>query len=148
MPGYTALPTKNPGDLLTSALWNTYLQGNADSGFERPIAEVELASPAASVVFSSIPQTFAHLKVIWRARSALAATNDNVDMRFNGLSASAYYAAPPAAVASAAVVGIAPAASATANVFGGGTLWVTDYTQSASYMTWHSLWGSVYVTGT
>ena len=89
MAGYAALPTKNPGDLLTSALWNTYLQGNADSGFMRMIGDTTLGGSVASIVFSSIPSTFAHLLVVCSLLSDQAA-DQQLWMRLNG-DTSAHY---------------------------------------------------------
>src|SRR5437879_836374 len=88
---YTALPTKNPGDLLTSTLWNTYLQGNADSGFRRMLADTTLGVAAATIDFLSIPATFAHLLLELYGRGDTALTAANVNIRFNGDSAANYH---------------------------------------------------------
>lgn len=87
---YTALPTKNPGDLLTSALWNTYLKGNADSGFMRMIADTTLGASAATVDFTSIPATFAHLMLVGLARGDTAAVTTSILLRFNGDAGASY----------------------------------------------------------
>jgi hypothetical protein len=87
---YVALPTKNPGDILTSALWNTYLQGNADSGFARKLADTTLAAAAASIDFASIPATFAHLLLICYLRGDTAAVSFDAMLRVNGDSGANY----------------------------------------------------------
>jgi hypothetical protein len=121
---YTALPTKNPGDLLTSALWNTYLQGNADSGFLRMLADTTLIATAASVTFASIPATFAHLLGVFYARTTSATTTDDfVNAQFNGDTAANYdretLTASTAAVSASETFGITSASIGTA-VGGGG----------------------------
>jgi hypothetical protein len=87
---YIALPTKNPGDVLTSALWNTYLQGNADSGFMRKLADSTLTVAASSFDFTSIPATFAHLMLVLYLRGDAAATNVDAVIRFNADSGANY----------------------------------------------------------
>src|SRR5262245_36617416 len=47
------------------------------------IADVVLASAAAQIDFTSIPQTYLHLKVIFQGRSDAAGTDQNLQMRFN-----------------------------------------------------------------
>ncbi len=123
--GYAALPTKNPGDTLTSALWNTYLQGNADSGFMRMLADTTLGVAAASIDFTSIPQTFAHLMLALYGRGDTAVVNQFVRIRFNNDSGANYdyqeiHAAAAAVTASeglaqtSAVAGVCPGAPPTA----------------------------------
>jgi hypothetical protein len=90
VPGYAALPTKNPGDVLTSALWNTYLQGNADSGFMRMLADSTLSGAAASIDFTSIPSTFAHLMLVAYLRGDNAAALISALLRANNDSAANY----------------------------------------------------------
>lgn len=130
MTGFVALPTKNPGDVLTSALWNTYLQGNADSGFMRMLADSTLIGSAASFDFTSIPATFAHLLLVVYARSDTAAVSDSVIARFNGDTGANYDYQTAAAVATAvtaqevfAATGVTlaggmPGGTAGANLFG------------------------------
>jgi hypothetical protein len=142
--GYTALPTKNPGDILTSALWNTYLQGNADSGFMRMLADTTLGGAAAQIDFASIPATFAHLMLILYPRGDAAAVSTGLIARFNGDAGANYdwqLMQGQAAVASAAE-GIAatgifstavPAASAVGNAFGIYEMLIPHYTNTASF---------------
>jgi hypothetical protein len=88
---YTALPTKNPGDLLTAALWNTYLQGNADSGFMRLLGRSVLAAPLGSITFTGIPATFGDLELSMYSRTTSGtATSDVVAVQFNGDSGADY----------------------------------------------------------
>lgn len=137
MSGYTALPTKNPGDLLTSALWNTYLQGNADSGFCRKIADSTLGSPAATVDFTSLPATFAHLMVVIHARGDQAATQTSLNLRLNGDSGAHYDwfseftgSAGSSSAASSGQIGFITAASSPSNRFSPYVLWVPHYAQA------------------
>lgn len=129
---YTALPTKSPGDLLTSALWNTYLQGNADSGFMRMIADTTLGSPAATVDFTSIPQTFAHLLMVCVARTSSAtAGGDLYGIRINGDTGTNYDYVDPGGgtgtgATSAKICG-AVGGGATANLFATAIVWIPYY---------------------
>jgi hypothetical protein len=142
--GYTALPTKNPGDVLTSALWNTYLQGNADSGFMRMLADTTLGSPAASIDFTSIPQTFAHLRLVLSARDTGAVTLARPIIRFNGDTAANYAAhwienllGVATANSSGVTTGLtctqASGASATASLYGVNAIDIPDYRGTTAY---------------
>ena len=146
MAGYTALPTKNPGDLLTSALWNTYLQGNADSGFMRMLADTTLVATAAIVTLASIPQTFAHLLLVCYGRSTAAATSDSLALQFNGDTAANYdyqVASTSAGAASGSEVfattsiqvGLVPGSTAPANAFGTTAIYIPHYTGSTNNKT-------------
>lgn len=83
MAGYLVPPTKNPGDVLTSALWNSYIRDNLDFGMVRPIADILLGAPAALIDFTSIPATFAHLRVVCSLRGDTAVTGLATNVRFN-----------------------------------------------------------------
>lgn len=66
-----------------------YLMSNA----VQPISKQTLVSPAAAVTFSNIPQTYSHLLLISRAKSASTATNfisDNLALQFNGVTSASY----------------------------------------------------------
>ena len=140
---YTAIPTKNPGDILTSALWNTYLQGNADSGFTRMLGDITLGSTTASFDFTSIPATFAHLLGVAYVRGSDAAATVNAALRFNNDSAADYIyetlngtggtagAASQTAQTSLALGAVA-ANGAVANVFSPVFFLVPHYTNAAN----------------
>jgi hypothetical protein len=136
---YTALPTKNPGDVLTSALWNTYLQGNADSGFMRMLADSTLVGAQASFDFTSIPATFAHLMLVLFARGDTAASTTPVLMRFNGDTTAQYmfqlmFASATTVGASEGLTqtsiqaGVMPANTAGASEFGECDITIAHYT--------------------
>jgi hypothetical protein len=139
VPGYAALPTKNPGDVLTSALWNTYLQGNADSGFMRMLADTTLGGSAASIDFTSIPSTFAHLMLVAYLRGDAVAAFVNALVRFNNDSGANYLyeqlngsgATPGSSTASGQTAAmasqVAAAASAGAGLFTPIVAWIPGY---------------------
>jgi hypothetical protein len=140
---YIALPTKNPGDILTSALWNTYLQGNADSGFARKLADSTLAAAAASFDFTSIPATFAHLMLVLYLRGDAAVTSVDAAIRFNADSGANYdrqllYGNAATTAASETLAGTSiglgggtfPAANAPATAFGQSDLCIAHYAGS------------------
>jgi hypothetical protein len=64
MTNYATIPDKNVGDPFTQPMWATYIEQNMNLGVLRPLQEVVLGSPAASVAFASIPGTFASLNVV------------------------------------------------------------------------------------
>ncbi len=102
--------------------------------FLQPIASQVLASPAASIVFSSIPQTYNLLRLVVTGASAAAAEGDRWAVSVSGSSsgfdiqaATASSATPAASVRNAysswvispaAPPGDMPAANATAGVAG------------------------------
>jgi len=90
MAGYLVPPTKNPGDVLTSSLWNSYIRDNLDFGMVRPIADQVLGIAAASIDFTSIPATFAHLMVEIYAAGDTAAPSISVLARLNNDSSAIY----------------------------------------------------------
>lgn len=147
MSGYIALPTKNPGDVLTSALWNTYLQGNADSGFVRKLADSTLVGSVAAFDFTSVPATFAHLLLMLYLRCDDVATITGANIRFNGDTGANYdfqYASGSAAAvtatesfgATAGQCGLAPAASAAANLFGVAYVFIPHYAAALNNKAW------------
>lgn len=145
---YTAPPTKNPGDLITSALWDTYVLGNADSGFCRMIADVTLGAPAAIVDIGSptpLPQTFAGLMVVILARGDTAALTTSLAMRLNNDSGANYedFSLGGSGIGSRTSgrlgSGLVPAASATASLFGATVIWIPHYAQATSFKPYVSL---------
>lgn len=144
MTGYLVPPTKNPGDVLTSALWNTYIRDNLDFGMVRPIADVALGVAAASFDFTSIPQTFRHLLLVKHLRGDTAAVNVNARYRANNDSTAVYYyeqfvaagTSPTAAEGigiSSGLCGDAPAGTSPANNFGATLMLIPNYTTAHAH---------------
>ena len=106
------------------------------------IETVEVASPVATVTFSSIPQGYTDLKVVYSARvSAASVAPDGLGVQFNGDTASNYkynqlYGTGNSGVGSNAGTtafqfgGQLTGASATGNTFGNGELYIPNYTSS------------------
>lgn len=72
---------------ITVADIGTYITANLQAlidGRVLKIADQVLAASAASVTFSSIPQTYRHLEISWTARSDAAGNNVDVLGQFNG----------------------------------------------------------------
>jgi hypothetical protein len=99
-----------------------------------------LATPAAAIVFSSIPQTYADLRLVFSVRAQRTSnTWDSIVMYFNGLttnySSRLIYSQAGGAVATnsgsnqatLAFVQYAPSATATANMFGNGEMYIPNY---------------------
>lgn len=102
-------------------------------------AENLLVAIAASVTYSSIPQTFRHLKVDWFARSDTAALTADINAQVNGIATATYDRERAQAATAAWVVSEAlaqtsmhlariPAATATAAYFGQGDARLKHYT--------------------
>ena len=100
---------------------------------------------ASSVTFSSIPQTYTDLKVVFSLRSSNAAVDDATFLRFgsnssidtgsnysykylrgNGSSASSGSSSPQTFI----YVGQGVANNATSNTFGNGEIYISNYTSS------------------
>jgi hypothetical protein len=77
----------------TPLIWDTamlqYLLQNA----MQPIAKTVLASPAASISFTNIPQNFNSIFIVGNVKSALTSgsfVNDSIRVQFNGVVAANY----------------------------------------------------------
>jgi hypothetical protein len=103
------------------------------------IQKTTLNASAASITFSSIPQTFTDLVVRLSGRSTRAAVDDNPIVKFNG-SASNYTERRLAGDGTTAVsytattiyAGVVPATTGTASTFGNIEIYIPNYT-SANY---------------
>jgi hypothetical protein len=98
-----------------------------------------LASAAASIEFTSIPQDGTDLVVLVSSRSDGAFTSSEIDIAFNGSSsnftARYLYGAGSGSGATATdttLVGVSSAASNTSNTFGNATIYIANYTGSTN----------------
>lgn len=95
---------------------------------------------AASIEFTSIPQVYTDLLLLYSGRSTRAAGGDDLYIRFNGLSTNlssrALYGTGSAAAsfsdASVAYVGYFTGDTATASVFSSGSIYIPNYTSSVA----------------
>lgn len=141
------------GELITAAQLN---------GLPVKVADTTLSAAAATIDFSSIPSHYAHLMFIAYLRGDTAATQINVDLRFNNDSSALYDSSvftvrDPSTVGTLAAVGAtaltcahAPAASAPANAFTPVQILIPHYTNAANHKTVDSRFGmrlSTLVTG-
>lgn len=98
------------------------------------------AGGTASIEFTSIPQTYTDLLIVYSARSSRAAVGDDIYIRFNGLSTNllsrAFYGSGSATSAfsdaSVAYIGYASGDTSTASVFGSGNIYIPNYTGSTN----------------
>jgi hypothetical protein len=73
---FVAVPDKNSGDVFTTAMWSTFLEGNLNAGVNRPIYDSgPLASTQAAIDILSIPATFAQLMLFIHGRGDTAASS-------------------------------------------------------------------------
>jgi hypothetical protein len=108
------------------------------------IAKNVLGSDTGSVTFSSIPATYTDLLVSYSARSIRSGQRaDNINIRFNGSSATNYsyrYLEGNSAAANSfsgsaqaqLIVGYSTAATATSNTFASGDIYIPNYAGSTS----------------
>lgn len=124
-------------------------------------AENLLVAIAATVTFSSIPQTFRNLRIDWYARSDTAALTANLQAQLNGITTATYDRIPANATATWNIVEVLGAtsmqlsritgATATANYFGQGEAKIKHYAGAVGnkYMTatgslsWGDLTGQI-----
>jgi hypothetical protein len=106
------------------------------------IQTVNLASPAGIITFSSIPQTYSDLRLVFSVRAQRTSnTWDNIVMSFNGVGSNYssrifYNQAGTIGVnsnfnsGSFSFVQYAPSSTATANLFGSGEMYIPNYTSN------------------
>jgi hypothetical protein len=104
----------------------------------RLIETKTLTVAAASIEFTSIPQTFTDLVLVVSARSSRAASVDNMNFQFNnvttGYTSRRLYGSGSSATSGTdtSIYFDAPAASATANTFGSAFIYIPNYTGSTN----------------
>jgi hypothetical protein len=141
--GFTTVPDRATGDILTEADWDTYIRDNFNTGVPVLLANSTLVGTTASIDLTGIAQDWAHLLVVAYLRGTTAATFTEIRARFNGDTGNNYdhqQVAGNAASATAgesfagssAVVGLIPAANATANVFGPLVIDIPFYSQATN----------------
>jgi hypothetical protein len=137
MAGYLVPPAVSPGNVLTSAGWNL-IRDDLDFGMVRPIAGAVLGGSAASIDFSNIPATFAHLQLVLSLRSDNAAAAVNILMRFNNDGGANYdYQLAIAAAAATTYaesyagtnlyLGDCPGVGSAAYLYSSHQIWLPDY---------------------
>lgn len=92
----------------------------------------------ANIEFSSIPNTFTDLKIVYSLRSATSGGVDNVNLEFNGLStnfSARVMTADGSAVTSGTLTqnrfyGLANGNTSTSSTFGNGELYIANYASS------------------
>lgn len=124
----------------------TFSQGAA--GGATAFESIATATPSgvSTITFSSIPGTYQHLQIRGIGRTARVATNDTMNIRINGDTASNYsfhqlYGSGSAVAAQGSATqangewGQMAAASATASVFGTTIIDILDYASTSKYKT-------------
>jgi hypothetical protein len=102
------------------------------------IQHQELASTQASITFSSIPQTFTDLLIVFSGRSDRANSFDNIRVMPNGLatdvSSRILFGSGSAASSftESYVSGYTAANSATSNTFGNSSIYISNYAGSTA----------------
>lgn len=116
------------------------------------VADSTLVGSAASIDFTGIPTTYAHLMIVVYARGDTAASSTNLLARLNNDSAANYdnqFLSSQAAVstaseslaATALTCGAIPAATAGANLFGQAEILVAHYAGAANNKSTRTVWG-------
>jgi hypothetical protein len=102
------------------------------------------ASPVASVTFNNIPQGFADLKIIASCRSSRVNNADGVNISFNGITSGFTGRWLESVTASGNVIAGTdtrftldiPSANVAANVFGGGEIYIANYSSAFYKQIW------------
>ena len=106
------------------------------------IEHQELASSQASIVFSSIPQTFTDLCLVLSGRTNRASNNSDIYWQFNGITTATYsfrrlYGDGTSAISDALTnnstggfIGVAVGANASSNTFSNLMAYIPNYTSS------------------
>ena len=98
------------------------------------IQHIELGSAQSTITFSSIPQTFTDVMVVFSTR--LSTTNGGLRFRVNGstanLSTRLLYGngSSAASATDTTYIGTSSNSNQTANTFGNGSLYITNYASS------------------
>jgi len=104
------------------------------------IAEVTVGSGgAASIDFTSIPNTYTDLMVVFSTRTGRANHSDEIDIKFNGVTTNLsgrYLSGDGASAGSGSVpvifVGYSAGSTATSNTFGNGMAYIPNYAGSTA----------------
>lgn len=160
MGNFTTVPDVVIGQSFPPSLWESAIMNNLNLGVTRQLADTTLAGSASTVAFSSIPATYAHLLLLFYARTTSATTtNDLVSVQLNGDTAADYdfeqmvglgtsaTAAQTTGVTSA-TIGDAVGGGAAANLFSAYALFIPHYAGAANNKTILSLGGSKWGTST
>lgn len=133
--------------------------GTGAGGDITQIAQIVVSTPANTETFSSIPGTFSNLRVTVSGRFSDAASNENLNIQFNGDSGSNYdlenlqgLSGTVSAVGSAAqtsgFVGRLPAGNATANFPGQSIIDLVNYAGTTFFKTANGSGGYLTTAGT
>ena len=144
-----------------STATSNYIPVSHDTSAYFPISTTTLAASAASITFSSIPQTYTHLQIRGILRSDKSAdTNADLYLYLNNDASAANYTrhylrgngtsalALGSAASAAPVAGEAPATSSPAGVFGATIIDILDYTNVNKYKNVRTLHGDEQNAGT
>lgn len=136
---FVALPDRAIHQPFTKAIYDI-LRADLNAGVMRPIAEVTLAAPAASIDLAAIAADWSHLRVEAYLRGTSASPGIGVLLRFNGDTGANYdaqtlYSNGAAVAGTEALAGTSiplgagtiPAANAPANAFGLVVVEIGDY---------------------
>jgi len=102
------------------------------------IASVTVDTPSSTIDFTSIPQTYTDLKLVFSLRSSRATYgDDDMYININGLTTNQTQrfiqgsgSGTPGSFTSSRWGVLVPASAATANVFGNGEVYISNYTSS------------------
>jgi hypothetical protein len=142
---YTVVPDKDVGASFTEAMWDTYIKDNLNDALARPIGHTVLGSATQTVTFSSIPGGMGALAAVWSARGDQAATTTAMGLRFNGDTGTTYdyngctgsngFVGDEGYTQTSIRLGLIPAATAIANQWASGIVFVPAYANGSVHKT-------------
>jgi len=138
MGNFTTVPDVVVDQSFPPSLWESAIMNNLNLGVCRQLADHTCVGAEASIDFSSLPATFAHLLVFILARGDIAATQTSLNLQFNG--DSGHYdwfsglsgGSGSASAATSGQIGFMSGSTAPANKFSPYVLWIPHYAQAST----------------
>ena len=139
--------------MLTAAFWNANVRDNLNDHETRIVAAPQTIqtitlSGTGSITFSSIPQTYTHLQLVYRIKVAKIVGPHGLVIRFEGDGAANYsfnyiqtnnatVTGFTAIGSTLPIVGVVPGAGGTAGYFGTGIITISNYRDTSYQKRWN-----------
>ena len=142
---WSSIPDKATGDVFTEAMWDTHIKDNGNSGYMRALGDSAPSATVTAITFTNISTLFAHLDINYSVKSDRATPGDDLNIQFNGDTATnyafTYTQTAAAAVTAAEVIGSTrimvnpsiPTQAIDARLNGVGVIHIPHYQQTLFY---------------
>ena len=151
---WTTPGTATAGEVLTAAFWNTNVRDNLNDHETRIAAAPQTIqtitlSGTGAISFTSIPQTYTHLQLVYRIKVAKAVGPHGLAIRFEGDGAANYsfnyiqtnnntVTGGTGIGTALPIVGVVPGAGGTAGYFGTGIITISNYRDTSYQKRWNA----------